>query len=175
MKDNVYKQLSSLINESISNIKEYFSIYILLFERRAEETKANSYGGYELTKFVGEFNNELNQKCSELFKEIENLFVGSGRKLSREQYIDLTDKCTKSFDSIIDNYSKAFDKVFGLNETLRLSLTTSKSRIFRKIGKFINALNIISNTKIDKALWWTAIGTVFAGISLILSIIAILK
>lgn len=175
MRDKVYKQLSSLVNESIFDIYEYFSVYIHLFEKRAEETKANSYGGYELTKFAGEFNKELNQKCSELLKEIETLFVGSGRKLSRKQYMDLIDKCTKPFDSIVDNYSKAFEKEFGLNETLKTSLTISKSRMFGKIGGFINALNIISNTKIDKALVWTAVGTVFAGFSLILSIIAILN
>lgn len=86
MRDKVYKQLSSLVNESIFDIYERFSIYIHLFEKRAEETKANSYGGYELTKFAGEFNKELNQKCSELLKEIETLFVGSGRKISRKQY-----------------------------------------------------------------------------------------
>lgn len=89
--------------------------------------------------------------------------------------MDLIDKCTKPFDSIVDNYSKAFEKEFGLNETLKTSLTISKSRMFGKIGGFINALNIISNTKIDKALVWTAVGTVFAGFSLILSIIAILN
>lgn len=174
MRDKTYKQLFSLANESIVDIYEHFSVYIHLFEKKAEETKANSYGGYELTKFAGDFNKELNQKCSELLKEIEKLFVGSGRKLSRKQYMDLIEKCTKPFDSIVDNYSEVFEKEFGLNETIKTSLKISKSRMFMKISGFINALNIISNTKIDKALVWTAVGTVFAGISLILSVIAII-
>ena len=175
MRNKIYKQISSLVNESILDIYEHFSVYIYSFENLAKETKSNSYGGYELTKFVGDFNKELNQKCSDLLKEIETLFVGSGRKLSRKQYMDLIEKCTKPFDSIIDNYSAAFKKEFGLNETAETSLRVSKGRIYGKISGFINAVNIISNTKIDKALVWTAIGTLFAGVSLLLSVISILQ
>ncbi len=174
MNDKVYKQLLQLIDANILNINDYFFVYTLLFKRKAKETKAGSYGGYEVINFVGEFNNELNNKCADLLKETEKLFINSGRKLSKKQYTELIGKCTKPFDSIIENYSKAVKEEFELNGTLEVSLTLSKERISSRIRGHINALKSISNTKIDKALLWTAVGTIFGGISLILSVIAII-
>ena len=67
-----------------------------------------------------------------------------------------------------------FQNEFELNKTLETKLEVAKGNISNKISNHINALKIFINSKLDKALWWTAIGTIFAGVSLILSVIAII-
>lgn len=175
MREKTYEQISFLITKDIAEIYRYFSIYIYLFSKKAPEIKAGSYGGYDLVKLVEDFNTELNLKSSKLLKNVENWFLISGRKLSKHQYERTIDMCTKPFISIIDDYSKAFKKEFDLNKTLEVSFVTSKNTISSKIQSYLNTLSIISNSKLDKALMWTALGTVFAGISLILSVIAIVS
>lgn len=175
MRKKAYKQITILVDNHISDIHEYFNLYIHLFENKAKETKNSSYGGYELKTLVNEFNNEINQKCSNLMREIETIFANSGRKLSHKQYVDLIEKCVKPFNTIESNFATTFKKEFNFNETLKISLLNSNERISKKINDSINTLNILSNTKIDKALIWTAIGTILAGISLILSIVTIIE
>ncbi|MBE6806268.1 MAG: hypothetical protein E7526_07170 [Ruminococcaceae bacterium] len=174
MNKKAYKKLSVLINEKIEDTYKYFEEYKHLFKNNAQEVKAGSYGGRDVLEFVEDFNKEVNKKCNELLKEIDSLFINSGRKLSNNQYADLIDKCTTLFASTIDGYYKVFEEEFDLNETIETSSNLFRGNTALKISRHINALNIMSNTKLDKALLWTAIGTVFAGLSLVLSVIAII-
>jgi hypothetical protein len=144
-----------------------------LFERKAQRLKAGSYGGYEVNNLVGEFNKAVNDKSSELLDKITNMFKESGRNLSDEQYNTLISNCSKTFATIIDNYYKVFQKEFEFNRTIETSLNCLKGNTMHKISCHIKALKILTRTKLDKALLWTKISTIFAGISLLLSIIAI--
>lgn len=174
MNKKAYKQLSVLINERIEDIYKHFEVYKLLFKRRAQRVKSGSYEGRDVLELVEGFNKEVNKKCNELLKEIDSLFINSGRKLSNKQYADLIAKCTTLFVSTIDTYYKAFQEEFDLNRTIEASRNMFRSNVALRISSHINALNITTNTKLDEALLWTAIGTVFAGLSLVLSVIAII-
>ena len=144
-----------------------------MFERKAKEIKTRSYGGYEITQMVGEFNQALNIKSSELLEKISKVFKELGRKLSAEQYDTLTEKCTNAFATIIDSYKVAFQKKFELNASLEITLNVSKGRISNKFKEYINSMKIITNTKIDKTLLCAEISTALAGLSLVVSIIAV--
>ena len=174
MNKKIYKQLSVLINERIEDIYKHFEAYKLLFKRNAQRVKSGSYSGHDVLELVEDFNKEVNRKCNELLKEIDSLFINSGRKLSNNQYADLIEKCTTLFVSTVDGYYKVFQEEFDLNRTIETSRNVFRSNIALRISSHINALNIMTNTKFDKALLWTAIGTVFAGFSLVLSVIAII-
>lgn len=173
MKDKIFKQILELVKSEISEIQDYFSIYNILFERKAKEIKTRSYGGYEITQMVGEFNQALNIKSSELLEKISKVFKELGRKLSAEQYDTLTEKCTNAFATIIDSYKVAFQKEFELKASLETTLNVSKGRISNKFKEYINSMKKITNTKIDKALLCAEISTALAGLSLVVSIIAI--
>lgn len=174
MNKKIYKQLSVLINERIEDTYKHFEAYKHLFKKNVQEVKAGSYGGHDVLEFAEDFNKEVNRKCNVLLKEIDSLFINSGRKLSNKQYADLIDKCTTLFVSTIDGYYKVFQEEFDLNRTIETSRNVFRSNIALRISNHIDALNIMTNTKLDKALLWTAIGTVFAGLSLVLSVIAII-
>ena len=174
MNKKIYKQISVLIDEKIDDTYGNFEVFKLMFKRKAQELKTRSYSGRDVLEFVGDFNKEVNDKCNELLKEIDSRFINSGRKLSKSQYADLIGKSTTLFTSVIDGYYKSFQEEFDLNRTIETSKNAFRGNIVLKISRHINALNIMSNTKLDKALLWTAIGTVFAGISLVLSVIAII-
>ena len=174
MKNKIFKQLLDLVNEEISGIYDYFALHNLLFERKANQIKSDSYGGHEINKIMDEFNQIINTKSSELLEKISQMFKDSGRKLSKKQYKELIKNCTAPFISCIDNYKQVFQNEFELNKTLETKLEVAKGNISNKISNHINALKIFINSKLDKALWWTAIGTIFAGVSLILSVIAII-
>lgn len=163
-----------MVDDEISNIYDFFSLYTILFERKAKETKAGSYGGYEISKMVGEFNKAINDKSTELLEKVSKLFQESGRTLSEKQYDILLNKCHTPFERSIDDYKKVFRKEFESNDSIEISLDMFKSNVKAKINKRIRGLKVFINTKLDKALWWTAIGTVFAGVSLILSVVAII-
>lgn len=173
MNDKLFNQFLNLINIDISDIYGYFSIHNALFERKAQRLKAGSYGGYEVNNLVGEFNKAVNDKSSELLDKITNMFKESGRNLSDEQYDTLINNCSKTFSTIIDNYCKVFQKEFEFNRTIETSLNCLKGNTMHKISCHIKALKILARTSLDKALLWTKISTIFAGISLLLSVIAI--
>lgn len=173
MKDKTFNQIFNLINIDISDTYGYFSIHNALFERKAQRLKSGSYRGYDVTNLVGEFNKAVNDKSSELLDKITNMFKESGRNLSDEQYDTLINNCSKTFSTIIDNYCKVFQKEFEFNRTIETSLNCLKGNTTHKISCRIKALKILTITKLDKALLWTKISTIFAGVSLLLSIIAI--
>jgi hypothetical protein len=174
MNKKLYEQISLLINEKIEDTYKYFEVYKYTFNKKVKKLKASPYSGHDVLELVENFNDELNLKCKTLLKEIDDLFINSGRKLSNSQYADLIKRCTSLFVSTIDGYYKAFQEEFEFKGTIKTSANVFRKNMASKISGHINALNIISTTKIDKALMWTAVGTVFAGISLLLSIIAII-
>lgn len=174
MRDKHYKTLINVVNDYLDDATVYFSFYNAKFKQTAKETKSRAYGGYEVVRLTKDFEKDVSCKCTELLEKIEILFNNSGRKLAAEQYNDLINKCTKKFNAIIDNYWSVFQEEFESIETCENSFKILKENITCKINNYIRAFKCLSNTKIDKALLWTAIGTVFAGISLILSVIAII-
>lgn len=173
MKKKVFEQLLNIVNIEILEIHDFFAIHNKLFERKSKQLKSGSYGGYDMLKMASEFNQAITNKSSELLEKITNMFEESGRNLSDEQYDTLISNCSNTFSTIIDNYHKVFQKEFELNRTIETSLNCLKGNTMHKISCHIKALKILTRTKLDKALLWTKISTIFAGISLLLSIIAI--
>ena len=174
MRKKVYKELTYLIDIKLEEISDYFANYNILLEKQAKEIKALSHGGYEIKKMASDFSNEINIKTKELLEEIENRIISSSRKFKPKQISDVEKKCTNKILFIIDDFNTKLQEMFGLIESIEVLLYNLKQRTQYKIAKGIKAVNAMTNAKIDKALLWTAIGTVFAGISLILSVIGIL-
>lgn len=173
MRGKVYKELMFLIDIKLEEISEYFSNYNIVFEKQANELKATSYGGYEIRRMVSDFSNEINIKTKELLVEIENRIISSSRKFSSEQMNDVEQKCTNKISFIINNFNTKLQEVFGLVESVEVTLCNLKQGTEYKITKGIRAVNAMTNAKIDKALCWTAIGTVFAAVSLVLSVVGL--
>lgn len=173
MNDKYFRDFWGLVDNKTTDIHKHFSMYNAL-SKVAFQTKKASYSDYDLQKMVGGFSREVNSQCSKLLETISDIFTKSGRKLSAKQYNILIDMCTKTFTTIIDNYKTAFQEEFNISDTLEIQFRLCEEDVSNKINKHIKALKILINTKIDKALWWTAIGTVFAGVSLILSVVAII-
>ena len=175
MRDKHYKTLISVANDHLDSANIFFLSYTAQFKKTAKEMKSRAHGGYEIDHLTKEFEKEVVYKCTELLEKIEVLFNNSGRNLSSKQYNDLINMCTKKFSAIINNYCSAFREEFENIETCESSFKTLNENITCKINNYIRAFKSLSNTKIDKALLWTAIGTVFAAISLIISVISIFK
>lgn len=174
MKKDYFNKLSRIVDSYIYKTKTSFSVYVATFQKEALEIKTRSYGGYELSRLVGNFNQKSNQLCDELLDEISSLFNDIGRKLSDKQYENLKEKCVKLFEDSSNTFAEAFNKEFGLNGSLELSFLNTKRNIISRINNYINILNIKASTRINKALIWTIWGTIFAGLSTILSVIAII-
>ena len=130
---------------------------------------------YLLKNYIGQLFLEARDILEDKYDNFTNCTAeDESLKSFKKQYADLIDKCTTLFVSTIDGYYKVFQEEFDLNRTIETSRNVFRSNIALRISNHINALNIMTNTKLDKALLWTAIGTVFAGLSLVLSVIAII-
>ena len=175
MRDKHYKTLISVVNDYLDGTITYFSSYNAQFKKTAKEIKSRAHGGYEVAHLTKEFEKEVGYKCTELLEKIEALFNKSRRNLSSKQYNGLINMCTKKFNAIVNSYCSAFCEEFENIETVESSFKILNENITCKINNYIRAFKCLSNTKIDKALLWTAIGTVFAAISLILSVISVFK
>lgn len=158
----------------IRSVYDFFSLHTAIFKSQALEIKSHSYGGREILNLVAVFNRKTNQQCDELIDKIKNLFAESGRTLSEKQYIDLKEKCTKPFVNGIDAFKKALQEEFEWTSTMETSLSVLKGNVISSINHRIDTFKLISSIRLDKALRWTALGTIFAGISLLLSAAAIL-
>ena len=174
MKKKVYIPLSKVVDDYIQKMYDCFSRHIATFRKQAQEMKSHSYGGREVLNLVAVFNQETNQQCDKLIDKVKNLFAESGRSLSKKQYDDLKSKCTKPFVNGIDAFKKALQEEFEWTSTMETSLSVLKGNVISSINHRIDTFKLISSVRLDKALRWTALGTIFAGISLLLSAVAIL-
>lgn len=173
MEKMVFDNLLKIISIKISEIENSFILHNISFQRKAKELKAGSYGGHDKVRCLKEFGKFVDQQLSILFQETSRVFVSSGRKLSEQQYGYLKEYYTGVFDSYIQNFRNLFSIEFQVEESLRIMFDSLKFHTTQKIENYISAMEYLRENRIDKALIWTAVGTVFAGISLILSVIAI--
>ena len=171
MRKTIYNDLFEVLRLQLSETERYFYVYGMQFRKKAQAKKATAFAGHEIKQFADEFCVEINSKCSELLCSAEKLFLASGRKLSKSQYKHLIAEYTHSFGILIDAFSKTFFEEFETLETIALLFSNLKGNITPKITSHFRAIEILSNSKIDKVLRWTAVSTVLAALSLILSVI----
>ena len=176
MLNKPYRKLEKVVDSYIFDVREYFLHINQNFKKQAEETKSRSHGGYEVVRYAEQFGCEISYKRIELLEKIEFLFTKVGRKLSSEQHKNLIEKCTKLFDGVITDYQELIEEEFGHIESIKLRLQSLRSNNAVQIKSYIEALEILSSTKVDTALFWTAVGVIVsAALSLASIIIDIFK
>lgn len=174
MKEKIYTSLSKVVDGYIRGVYDFFSYQTAVFKKQALEMKSSSYGGRDVLNLVANFNQRTSQKRDELLDKVKSLFAESGRKLSKKQYSDLKEKCTKPFVNGINTFKKALVEEFEWTSTEETSLSVLEQNVISSINYRIDTFKLMSSIHLDKALWWTALGTIFAGASLVLSIIALI-
>ena len=171
MRSKVFNQLLTIIEIKITEIEDYFVSYFVSAEKNLQEIKARPYGGYEIKRCVGDFNEVINIKSTELLNEVNHVIVDTGRNFSKKQYALLNKKCSNCFNSIINKFIHILSQEFEDIETLQIVLRTKAENTSLKFEKNILATRIFKNKKIDIALRWSIAGVV---ISKLLSVIAII-
>ena len=171
MRAKVFNQLLTIIEIKITEIEDYFVSYFVSAEKNLQEIKAHPYGGYEIKRCVGDFNEVINIKSTELLNEVNHVIVDIGRNFSKKQYALLNKKCSTCFNSIINKFIHILSQEFEDIETLQIVLRTKAENTSLKFEKNILATRIFKNKKIDIALRWSIAGVV---ISTLLSVIAII-
>lgn len=174
MRSTIYDKLFGVLKLRLTETERYFYVYGMKFQKRAQAKKAGSYSGCEVEQFVNEFCNEIDNKCSELLKTTERLFLSSGRKLSKSQYEHLIAEYIHSFDTVIDSFSGIFVQEFETIESCMIVFSTLKGNVVSKIKVHIQAMEALSNSRIDKSLCWTATSTAIAAVSLLVSTFALI-
>lgn len=174
MRNTIYNKLFEVLKLRLTETERYFYVYSMKFRKKAQVKKASSYSGYEVEQFVNEFCNEINNKCSELLNATERLFIASGRKLSKAQYEHLITEYIHSFNTAIDSFSKTFAQEFGPIESYMIVFSNLKGNIAPKIKVHLQAMEALSNSRIDKSLCWTATSTAIAAASLLVSAFALI-
>ena len=81
MRDKVFQQLLTIVEIKIEEIREYFTLYYISTEKRFNEIKSRSYGRYEIKQCVGEFEENVNLKSTELLNQVNHVIVDSNRYL----------------------------------------------------------------------------------------------
>ena len=174
MKEKIYTALSKVVDGYIHGVYDFFSWQTAVFKKQALEVKSRSYGGREVLDLVAVFVQKTKQERDQLLENVKNLFIETGRTLSEKQYNDLKSKCTKPFICGIDAFSKTLRDEFEWTSSPETSLFILKESTISIINGHIDTFKLMTSIHLDKALQWTALGTIFAGVSLLLSVVAIL-
>ena len=97
MRDKMFQQLLTIVEIKIEEIREYFTSYCITSEKRFDEMKTQSYGGYEIKQCVREFEESVSLKSTELLTEVNHVIVDSNRHFSQKQISILIERCSYLF------------------------------------------------------------------------------
>ena len=158
----------------IRGVYDFFGRQTAVFKKKALEIKSNSYGGREVLDLVAVFVQNTKQERDQFLENVKNLFKETGRTLSEKQYNDLKSKCTKPFICGIDTFSKTLKEEFEWTSSPETSLFILKESTISIINGHIDTFKLMSSIRLDKALRWSTLQTIIAGISLLLSVVAII-